>query len=100
MNEFSEEKQFRVIKKIDEDDGYKKRLGFQLIEIINRCDDHEKPRLIAKLFRAYLTGQIEVEDFYKYSQIINNTYYADLIKLPQMTTGITEVYEVNSLMIL
>lgn len=100
LNELSEEKQFRVIKKIDEDDDYKERLGLQLIEIINRCDNHEKPRLIAKLFRAYLTGEIEVEDFYKYSQIINNAHYADLIKLSQMPTGITEVYEVNSLMAL
>ena len=100
LQETSHESQIRIVNKIENDEKFRDRLGLQLLEILNRNDDHEKPKLIAKLFKAYIIGEIDIDLFYKFSQIINNAYYADLIKLSKMPSGITEAYEVNSLLAL
>jgi hypothetical protein len=73
--------------KIHDDPKYRDKVGIHLLEIINKIDDTDKPTIIAKLFRAFLDGKIDLQRFFKYSQIVNRSFLPDLEKLKELNSG-------------
>ena len=76
-----------MILRIGKDEKYRDRVGDDLLEIINKIDNSDKPRLIAKLFIAYIEEIISLEKFFKYSQIINHSFLPDLMKISDYDLG-------------
>lgn len=87
LGQISDSKKEKMILRIGKDEKYRDRVGDDLLEIINKIDNSDKPRLIAKLFIAYIEEIISLEKFFKYSQIINHSFLPDLMKISDYDLG-------------
>lgn len=83
----SDEQKESMKNRIQSDSKYRDKVGDHLLEIINKIDDTDKPRLIAILFRAYIDEKIDLQKFFKYSQIINRSFLPDLLNLNKYILG-------------
>lgn len=81
-------KREEMITKIDNDPKYRKKVGDQLLFIIDSCEDDIKSEYIAILFRAFITempliyisnchSKVTYNDFIKGSSIINRLTTSD-----------------------
>ncbi|MGC4021836.1 MAG: hypothetical protein QM734_07885 [Cyclobacteriaceae bacterium] len=68
-----------MISEIDESEEFGVKVGEKLLYIIDKCDDHEKARLIAKMFAAYVNEKIKYTDFVKAATIIDRAMIDDLM---------------------
>lgn len=96
LGEITEEQKESMQKRLKSDETYQNKLGDQLLEIINKIDDTEKPKLIAKVFRAYIQERISLQQFFKYSQIINRAFLPDLYSIEKIISGNTLTVEESS----
>ncbi len=96
LGEISGEEKENMKKKIQSDTKYRNKVGDHLLEIINKIDDTDKPKLIAKLFRAYIDNKIDLNEFFKYSQIINKSFLPDLFNINKYLSGETVTIEESS----
>lgn len=74
----SSAKRHEMIDKIDNSGKFRTKVGEKLLYIIERCDDHEKSQIIARLFSAFLLGTISYEEFLKASHIVDHLMNDDL----------------------
>ena len=96
LGEVSEQDKNDIKIRIQSDSKYRDKVGDHLLEIINKIDDTDKPRYIAKLFRAYIDNKIDLNEFFKYSQIINRSFLPDLMCLSKYISGQTVTIEESS----
>ena len=68
----------KMIDKIDSSEKYSVKVGEKLLYIIDKSDDRETAKLIAKLFVAFLENELDYSDFLKSAKIIENIYIGDL----------------------
>ena len=68
-----------MIKRINESDSYKTKVGEKLIFILEKADDLVKAQLIGQLFNAVLENQLGYSMFLRCSEAINNTFESDLL---------------------
>jgi len=87
LGSISDEQKESMKSRIQSDIKYRDRVGDHLLEIIDKIDDTEKPKLIAVLFRAYIDEKIDLQKFFKYSQIINRSFLPDLFNLKRYILG-------------
>ena len=73
--------------KLKIDNAKDNKVGETLLEIINKIDDKNKPKIIAQIFKSYINGEIDFQEFQKFSQIINKSYLPDLMKLTDFFRG-------------
>jgi hypothetical protein len=66
------------LRKIEDDDSFEKRVGETLIMLLDRCDHLDKPRLMSKLFSAYIKEEIDYDEFLRYSIAIDRAFIKDL----------------------
>lgn len=71
-------KRYKMIAEINNSPKYRIKVGEKLLYIINHCDDHDKASLISELFKAFLSEEIEYDDFLQGSSILNSIYINDL----------------------
>ena len=67
-----------IISKIDSSKEYRIKVGEKLLYIIDKCDDHEKSQIIARLFSAFIKEIISYPEFLKATSIINRISIGDL----------------------
>ena len=73
-------KRERMINKIDSSKKYRKKVGDQLLFILDSCEDDIKAEYIAYLFKAYIKEEVSYDKFIKGSAIINRLTTADFDK--------------------
>jgi len=78
INNVSAEKRTEMIEKIDANSKYKIKVGEKLLYIIDKCEDHEKAKLIGILFSAFLNKFIDYSEFLKASKVIENSLLEDI----------------------
>lgn len=71
----------REIQYIDDSKEYKHKVGEKILEIINRIDSEEKPKIIGRLFKNFLLKNINYKEFLKLSDIIEKIFYYDLLSI-------------------
>jgi hypothetical protein len=64
----------KEIEKIDKSEKYQIKIGEKLLFILDRCDDYEKARYIAHLFRAFLVQKISYDEFLKAAHVVERIY--------------------------
>jgi hypothetical protein len=96
LGQISEEQKEKMKSRIQSDVEYQDKVGDHLLEVISKIDDSGKPKLIAKLFRAYIDEKIDLQKFFKYSQIINNSFLPDFMKIYKYYSGQTLSIEESS----
>ncbi len=84
LKTISENEKIDIKSKIDNGNN---KIGEILIEIINKIDDNEKPKIIAIIFKSYINEEINLDEFKKFSQIVNKSYLPDLLKLTVFGEG-------------
>jgi hypothetical protein len=60
----------KMIKKIDESKQYRVKVGEKLLYIIDSCSDFENSERIAYLFKAFIEGVIDYNDFLRTSNVL------------------------------
>lgn len=81
----TEEEKVKMKHKID--NAKNNKIGETLLEIINKIDDNKKPKIIAQIFKSYINGEIDFQEFQKFSQIVNKSFLPDLMKLTKFFRG-------------
>lgn len=81
LGNLTEKEKDEMKSKIESKDGYDNKIGENLLEIINKIDDSEKPTIIARIFKSFINGFIDRNEFMKFSQIVNKSYLPDLLML-------------------
>ncbi len=59
LNDVPAEARRDMVRKLEADVAYGRRVGEHLIEVIDRIDSQRKPHMVAKVFSAYVEGKID-----------------------------------------
>lgn len=78
LKNISSARRHEMIDKIDKSGKFRTKVGEKLLYIIDKCDDHEKSQVIARLFSAFLSGTISYDEFLRASHIVDQLIIADL----------------------
>jgi hypothetical protein len=65
LSEMSADERRGICAKLDADPDYGRQVGEHLIEILDRIETHRKPRMLARVFRAYGDGEIDATMFHQ-----------------------------------
>lgn len=71
-------KRYEMIDKIDNSGTFRITVGEKLLYIIDKCDDHEKSQITARLFSAFISEIISYNEFLRASHIVNQVILEDL----------------------
>jgi hypothetical protein len=55
-----EERQ-ELIARLENDPKYGRRVGEHLVDLIDRVESHRKPAMVARVFKAYLRGEVDAD---------------------------------------
>ena len=78
---FRSQKEIEIFKeKYFKDKDYK-HIGAQLLYIIERSDDEEKIKLLAKLLRLFIDQSIDKMEYLRLASIVNNSFPYDLYQI-------------------
>jgi hypothetical protein len=78
LKNISATKRHKMISEIDNSGKFRSKVGEKLLYIIDKCDDHEKSQIIARLFSAFLLEIISYDEFLRASHIIDQVMNEDL----------------------
>ena len=78
LKNISATKRYEMIDKIDKSGKFRTKVGEKLLYIIDKCDDHEKSQIIARLFSAFLMGTISYDEFLRAAHIVDHLMIDDL----------------------
>jgi len=76
--------------RLKDDEKFDVNVGDKLIEILIHMDDVEKARIVARLFAAYIGGKIGYDALCRYSQVVNNSYLNDLVRIGKSAEVVDE----------
>lgn len=79
IKDIPKERRNKMISEINNSEQYGVKVGEKLLYIIDKCDDHVKAKLIAKIFATYLNEKISYIDFIKASTVIDRAMISDLM---------------------
>lgn len=68
----------KEIQYIDDSKEYNHKVGDKILEIINRIDSEEKPKIIGRLFKNFIDGKINYNDFLRLSFVVDKLYIESL----------------------
>lgn len=67
-----------ILRKLETEKRYRGKVGEKLIYIIDRCEDHIKAQVIARLFAAFINQSLSYSEFLRASSIVDSVYLDDL----------------------
>lgn len=77
----SEAEKAELKSRMKADAKFEAKVGDKLIELLIRMDDVGKAKIVARLFAAFIDGKISYDSFCRYSQVVNNSYLNDLVRI-------------------
>lgn len=66
------------VRKLDSDEKFKRRVGENLILLLDRMDDMGKPEMVGMLFKAYISRQIDYGNYQRLASAVDRVYLPDL----------------------
>ena len=78
LKNISATKRHEMIDEIDKSGRFRTKVGEKLLYIIDKCDDHEKSQIVARLFSAFLSEIISYDEFLRASHIVDQVILEDL----------------------
>lgn len=78
LQDITDTEREKFIGDIECDPNYQRKVGENLLMLLERLDDLDKPALIAKLFKAYLRNDISYHQFLKFASVIDRMLVQDL----------------------
>ncbi len=83
LNDIEPEIREEAIKRLEADPKYSKKVGENLIILLERLDDYEKPKLLANVFKAYCNKKISILEMQRLNYAVDRVMTCDL---PEMKT--------------
>ncbi|WP_414615103.1 hypothetical protein [Stenotrophomonas pavanii] len=71
----------RAVDKLAGTEEKQEKVGALLLDMLDKADIEEKPRLLGKLFVAMGRGEISSDDYLRMAAMINGAYIGDLLAL-------------------
>ena len=76
-----EKKRLKLIDKLDSEPKFNRKAGEYLILLLDRLDNYEKPKLVSKVFFAYLESKIDIVQLQRMNFGIDRVFYPNLMEL-------------------
>ncbi|HUG80788.1 MAG TPA: hypothetical protein VML01_03940, partial [Bryobacterales bacterium] len=67
-----------MVSMVDRSGKYRTKVGEKLLYILDKSDDHESARIIARLFKAFVSGILSYDEFLRACRAIQNIMAAEL----------------------
>lgn len=77
LKDISAKDRNKIIKEIDESKKYRIKVGEKLLYILDKCNDYEISELVSKVFKYFIEGKINYDEFQKTSIILSNINIKD-----------------------
>lgn len=77
----TQQKRDELIKRLSKFRGSEQKIGETILMIVDRLDDLQKPTIIGKLFLLCAEGKISEAELFRLCNIVERTYFADLLAL-------------------
>ena len=90
INNISPIKRMKMINEIDNSIKYRKKVGENLLFILDHCENDIKAEYIANLFKAFLDKVVTYDEFLKGSAVINRLTTADFDRFIQQDQLFTD----------
>lgn len=68
----------KMVKRINESDDFKVKVGEKLLYLIDKTEDHETAGIIGLLFAAFVENKMDYSDFLRCSVVVNSVFVEDL----------------------
>lgn len=82
LGDTTEEERRKFLQQFANDPKEQRKVGENLILLLDRLDNLDKPTMVAKLFKAYLKGDIrDYDEFVYYSSVVDRAPISDLSAL-------------------
>jgi hypothetical protein len=90
MSELDPADRISMVDRLDKEEGFRRQIGDRIIELLDRIDSQSKPEMVAKAFRAYATGKIEIDMLNRLNQAIERLPHYDVKYVGQFNTSTNE----------
>ncbi len=80
LKDIPKSKRHEMVDKIDISQKYRIKVGEKLLYILEKCEDHEKSKIIAYLFSAFLEGILTYGEFLRSVNVTEKILTEDLIQ--------------------
>ncbi|RJP50164.1 MAG: hypothetical protein C4583_11070 [Anaerolineaceae bacterium] len=82
LSDTTEKERMNFLQEFEEDPKEQRKIGENLLLLLDRLDNMDKPAMVAKLLKAYIKGEIDsFDDFTFYSSIIDKSPISELSSL-------------------
>ena len=81
LKDISPAQRKKMLERLESDPKYNQKVGEQIILLLDRMDDLQKPRLMARVFRAYLEDRIDAVELQRMNFAIDRVFTANLLEL-------------------
>jgi hypothetical protein len=81
LKDISKEDREFFSRKISEDAEFKRKVGNDLIQILDRLNDLKKPEILAIIFTYFLKNKIDYDDFRRLGSAVDSAFIDDLAVL-------------------
>lgn len=78
LHDIPANKRHAMVDHINKSDQYRTKVGEKLLYIIDKCEDHEKSQVIARLFKAFIQEKLSYNEFLRSASIVDRTMLEDL----------------------
>jgi hypothetical protein len=85
-SDITEEEKVKFVNSLENPKKIKK-IGEQLLLILNKYDDYRKAKLLGKFYKSLVNNEINVDEFSRISAIIGQVYYDDFMEIKNMNSG-------------
>ncbi|MBF0171766.1 MAG: hypothetical protein HQK87_11905 [Nitrospinae bacterium] len=87
IEEVTDEEKQEFLRQYASDEKKQRKLGENIIVLLESCNDMEKPRIHAKLFTEFMRGRINQEIYLRFSHIIDRSFVHDIQQLEKINRG-------------
>lgn len=81
------EKRNATISKINSSGKYRRSVGEQMFELLDKIENDGKPEILGKLFASVINEEIDYKVYLKAAHIIKTVFYFDLVDLKEAYDG-------------
>ena len=81
LKDVSFEERQKFVDDLENNSNYQRQVGENLIMLLDRLDDLDKPFMISKIFKAHLRGDINYHQFLRFASVIDRMLVKDLQNL-------------------
>lgn len=91
LSKVPQDQRLRMIQKLEADAGFGRKVGDEIVLLLDRLDAVPKAVLLGKAFKAYCEGSISVATLQRINYAIDRIMMTDLLQLPEYSNGSARV---------